>query len=170
MLSDNSASNLIWGQPVYQAPITDRIWCLNKCHIFFWFSRKPIKLIFEVNKKAHYDMIFMVCCRYAESSYNQQQQCMLPSGLPAHHRQFGAQLNGAAPPPPTYEEHVMHYPGADRMHYPQYHPAVMYSDYDPEGKREDNCSMVSCHLLLLKWAYLLTCINAYIYHYLLDRE
>ena len=35
-------------------------------------------------------------------------------------------------PPPSYEEHVMHYPAVDRMHYPQYHP-VLYNDYDPEG-------------------------------------
>ncbi|XP_067936169.1 transcription factor ast-1-like isoform X2 [Watersipora subatra] len=75
-------------------------------------------------------------------SYNQQ--CMVPtatapnlSTVPTHHRQFGQPLGSAASaPPPSYEEHVLHYPTAERMHYPQYHPAVMYSDYDPEESNQ----------------------------------
>ena len=74
----------------------------------------------------------LLCFRYAESVYNQPQQCMIPA-MPS--RQFSHQVSSssaASAPPPSYEEHVLHYPG-ERMHYPQYHSAVLYNDYDPEG-------------------------------------
>ena len=43
-------------------------------------------------------------------------------------------MMGGAAPPPTYEEHVMHYTMLDsRHHYPHY-PAALYEEYDPDGK------------------------------------
>lgn len=72
--------------------------------------------------------------RYMEDVYSQQRPI---SAAPTHLHQFNQHvstppLSVAALPPPSYEEHVMHYTSHTTVpHYAHYHSA-MYADYDPE--------------------------------------
>lgn len=71
-----------------------------------------------------------------QQQQQQQQQCMLRPGQVAHPRHYA----GLALAPPTYEEHVMHYPAAnERIPAYQYPSAAHYADYDPEGRFIDHC-------------------------------
>ena len=82
-------------------------------------------------KTCYNGFVFFSFSRYAHHLHQQQynQQHCRPVAVHNH-----PHMMGGAAPPPTYEEHVMHYTMLDSRHHYTHYPAALYEEYDPDGK------------------------------------